>query len=74
MILADFMTDLSILLIVIGGVIGLAFYVLLAGIVLIARHAHQRYRKQGGAPALAKQIVVKTSAGLLKRVIFGRFK
>lgn len=74
MILADSMTDLTIGIAMLSGLFGLACYVVVAGVVLLARHMGRDYRKQGGAPALAKKVAVQASAGLLKRLIFGRFK
>jgi hypothetical protein len=72
MILASIETDLFILLALVGGVCGTVLFVPLALIGLLARHVRNDYRKQGGAPALAKKVAGGIASRMIRRWIIGR--
>lgn len=73
MILANFMTELSIALAVLGAFVGLVFYLLIAGIALLARHIRSDYHRQGGAKTVLKKVAARGAAELIKRAIKSRF-
>ncbi len=74
MILANFMTELSIALGLLGAFVGLVFYLLIVGVGLLARHIHNDYRRQGGAKTVLKKVAARGAGELIKRAIKSRFQ
>jgi Na+/glutamate symporter len=69
MILANFVTDFFNGLAIVGALSILGIYLVVAAIVLIARHMGDDYRRQGGLPGLTRKATAHTAGHFLKRAI-----
>lgn len=72
MILGTIEGDLFLIAGLVCGLIGMVAFFAIALIGLVARHIRNDYRKQGGAPALAKKMAGGIASRMLRRWIVGR--
>lgn len=70
----SFINDLITFIAMAGFLMGMVFYLIGAAVSALARHCYRDYRKQGGAPALAKKAAAQTAAHVLKQAVKSRFK
>lgn len=74
MILASIESELALLVGMFVFAVAMAISIPIGCLVLLGRHIRKDYRRQGGAPALAKKMAGGIASQVIKRWFFGRFR